>query len=104
MIKPWGNFVCVTDPPVDPQENRLNSGIYLPESATMKALNKGIVMSVGPCVEQGEHTPEGFTAGAVVWYAHGDGFDVGSNSGEPLHFIPAGRIVCWEPAPAAVES
>jgi hypothetical protein len=97
VIKPWGEFICVTDPPVDPQENRLKSGLYLPEQSMVQALNRGIVMAAGPGVDEPSLTP-----GAVIWYAHGAAYEVGSRDGEVLKFIKSSQVVCFDTAPNEV--
>lgn len=101
-IRPWGNYICVADPPAEKNDGTY-SGIVLPAGVGVDMLDKGVVIAAGPCVEANEHTPEGFAPGSVVWYTHGDAFEVAEPGGESIKFVPAGRIICWEPASERVE-
>lgn len=103
MINPWGNFVAVTDPPVNEQDRQLNSGIYVPSGVlSTDVMNKGVVLGVGPCVRDNQHTPEQFGAGAVIYYRNCDALEVGGPSGD-LKFVLASSIIAWEPAPVQAE-
>jgi co-chaperonin GroES (HSP10) len=97
-IRPWGDYIALSDPPADPQDGALKSGIYLPESSSVAAFDKGIVIGLGPCVESNDHTPDGFGPGAVVWYAHGHALEVGSRDDNGIKFIQARYLIAWEPA------
>jgi co-chaperonin GroES (HSP10) len=96
MIKPWGAYVAVVDPPTDRNDGTA-SGIILPPGTGLDLLDKGIVVGVGPFVEDSEYTPEDFGVGAAVWYGHGRACEVGG-----VKFIPADFLIAWEPNPAGV--
>jgi co-chaperonin GroES (HSP10) len=92
-MKPWGEYVAVTDPPANEQEKRTTSGLYLPETtADVDVVNHGVVLGVGPAVE----APDGFGPGALIVYGH----DCGLKLGDDLRFIRADCIIGWEPSPS----
>jgi co-chaperonin GroES (HSP10) len=98
-IKPWGNYVAVVDPPAEANDGTAG-GIVLPPGVGLDTLDKAVVIGIGPCVEDNDHTPEGFGPGALVWYAHGSAFEIGRDS---LKFVPANHLIAWEAAPVQEE-
>src|SRR5687768_10576309 len=103
MIKPWGNYVAVADPPTEKNDGTFG-GIVLPAGVGIDMLDKGIVVALGPCVEDNEHTPNGFEPGALCWYAHGEAFEVTDpGTGDSLKLVPASRLIAWDAAPERVE-
>jgi co-chaperonin GroES (HSP10) len=91
-MKPWGEYVAVTDPPANEQEKRTTSGLYLPETQDVDVVNHGVVLGVGPDVE----APDGFGPGALIVYGHDCGLKLGSD----VRFIRSSCIIGWEPSPS----
>jgi hypothetical protein len=97
-IRPWGTYVAVIDPPADPNDGKIG-GVILPDGFGLDVMDKAIVIGVGPCVENSEHTPEGFGVGSVVWYPHGQqAMKVGD-----IKFVSAEHLIAWEAATVEVE-
>jgi hypothetical protein len=93
-IHPWGEFIAVNDPPMDPQDGTIG-GVVLPPGSSLDALAVGVVIGVGPEV----NGPDGFDVGAVIWYQHGHGLELSSASrrdAEAIKMIPRRAVVAWE--------
>lgn len=91
MIKPWGDWIAVNDPPAEKQDGTYKgSGLVVPDGFGMDTLQTGIVVGVGPAVE----SPDGFEEGAKVWYPRGAMSEVEGG----LKFVHSPHLVAWEPA------
>lgn len=67
-IKPYGHRVAVVDPPVD-DENKSESGLYLPPSAHQEPIHCGIVHSVGQRYDQSvDYQDWTIEEGDKLWY------------------------------------
>jgi len=89
VIRPWSDWIAVADPPAEPQTEKTAGGLLLPPGTGLDVLNRGVVMAIGPDVEQ----PDGFGDGAMVWFPHGCAREVGSGE---LKFIREDCVVAWE--------
>jgi hypothetical protein len=93
VIRPWGYYIAVSDPPAERQDGTYKgTGIVVPEGFGHDILSKGIVIGIGPSVE----SPEGFEEGAMVFYPHGAASEVGTS--DQIRFVRASDLIAWEPA------
>lgn len=94
MIKPWGTYIAVTDPPTEAQDGTYKgTGIVIPEGFGHDILDRGIVLGVGPEVNE----PDGFEEGAMIWFPHGAGSVVGERA-DAIKFVDRRQVIAWEAA------